>query len=215
MLALGLDPSMGGFGFCVHDTSASGVNRVVRKGTFASPSSDLFVRRYVGLRECVVDLLDDHPEVHVVGVESPPFGEQWSEGLYALFMFVNEALFLRRRDVVHFDPVTVKLLAKGDPKARQGKMFKSDMIQTASADTSPSIRWNHNEADAYVIARSAARFWQSREGTLLVEGLTPAERHVFARSHTYVRGARKGETERKGLLYREGERFFRFSQFPR
>jgi recombination protein RecA len=215
MIALGLDPSMGGFGFCVHDPYASKEARVVRRGTFASPSTDVFVRRYLGLRACVEDLLEDHPDVSIVGVESPPFGEQWSEGLYALFVLVNEALYTRRKDVVYFDPVTVKMLAKGDPKARKGKMFKGDMIAEAVSDTSPTLRWNHNEADAYLIARYAARFWQFLGGSLPDTALTPAERHAFSRSHTFTKGSRKGEVERKGLIYRENDRFYRFSQRPR
>jgi len=211
MLSLGLDPSMSGFGWCVHDPWATGKARVVDKGRFASPSSEVFIARYLGLRACVLDLLDDYPEVKIVGVESPPFGEAWSEGLYGLFLYVNEAIYLRRRDVVYFDPSTVKALTKEDPEVRKGKMFKADMVAMAQADTGV-FRWNGDEADAYHIARFAARFWLLIEGEITEDVLLPSEKHTFLRSHTFTRGKHAGETQKLGTLFREDERFFRFSR---
>lgn len=166
------------------------------------------------LRDQVIALLKKFPHVKSLGVESPPFGEQWSEGLYGLFLYVNEAAYVCRRDVVYFDPATVKMLAKGDPAARKGKMFKSDMVNATLADTGGTGRWNHNEADAYIIARSAARFWQLINGDVQVESLTPAEAQSFARTHTFTKGKRAGQTVKSGLVYREKDRFFRFSQIP-
>lgn len=213
MLALGLDPSMTGFGWCIHDSDATGRDRAYARGKFSTPAKEIFISRYMYLRDQVGALLDKYPAVKVLGVESPPFGEQWSEGLYGLFLYVNEAVYTRRRDVVYFDPVTVKMLAKGDPK-RKGKMFKSDMVNAALADTGGIGRWNHNEADAYIIARSAAQFWRFVQGGIQAEDLTPAELHSFARTHTFVRGKRAGQTVKSGLVYREKDRFFRFSQLP-
>jgi len=210
-LSLGLDPSMSGFGWCVHDADASGRKRVVDKGRFASPSSEVFIARYLGLRACVGDILDDYPEVRIVGVESPPFGEQWSEGLYGLYLYVNEAVYLRRKDVVYFDPLTVKLLAKEDPTVRRGKMFKADMVAMAKADTGIP-QWNGDEADAYHIARFAARFLLLLEGKIDKDVLLPSEQHVFLKEHSFVRGKHAGETHQLGTMFREGERFFRFSQ---
>lgn len=214
MLCIGLDPSMTGFGWCVHDTEAFGPKRVVDKGRFSSPSSDIFVERYIGLRSCIEDLLDDWPDVTRVGVESPPFGELWSEGLYGLFLYVNEALFTRRRDVVYFDPLTVKLLAKEDPEVRRGTMFKADMVAMAKADTGIP-KWNADEADAYHIARFSARFWQLFDGSIEPDVLLPSEAHVFLKEKTFKKGKHAGETHRDGTLFRENERFFRFSQVRR
>lgn len=213
MLALGLDPSMTGFGWCIHDSGATGRDRAYARGRFSTPAKQIFISRYMYLRDQVGALLDKYPDVKVLGVESPPFGEQWSEGLYGLFLYVNEAVYTRRRDVVYFDPVTVKMLAKGDP-ARKGKMFKSDMVNATLADTGGTGRWNHNEADAYIIARSAAQFWRLIEGDIQAEDLTPAEVHSFTRTHTFTRGKRAGQTVKDGLVYREKDRFFRFSQLP-
>lgn len=213
MISLGLDPSLTGFGWCVHNASAVGKKRVVARGRWATPAKQLFITRYMALREHVKVLLDKYPEVEIVGVESPPFGELWSEGLYGLFLYVNEAIYTRRKDVVFFDPATVKLLAKGDPK-RTGKMFKSDMVAAAKADTDgATVKWNHNEADAYIIGKSAARFWSFLSGAIQVGNLSPAEVHVFTRTHTFQRGKRAGETVKSGLVYREEDRFFRYSKF--
>lgn len=213
MLALGLDPSMTGFGWSVHDSDATGRTRDVARGRFATSPRQVFISRYMYLRDQVAALLDRYPTVKVLGVESPPFGEQWSEGLYGLFLYVNEAVYTRRRDVVYFDPSTVKMLAKGD-QARKGKMFKSDMVNAAVADTGGTGRWNHNEADAYIVARSAAQFWRLVEGQIQIEDLTPAEAHSFARTHTFKKGKHAGETVKGGLVYRENDRFHRFSHIP-
>lgn len=213
MLCIGLDPSMSGFGWCVHDANAFGKKRVVDKGRFASPSSDVFIERYMGLRACVSDLLDDWPEVKRVGIESPPFGELWSEGLYGLFLYVNEAIYTRRRDVVYFDPSIVKFLTKEDPEVRRGKMFKADMVAMAKADTGIS-RWNADEADAYHVARFAARFWMLFDGVIESDVLLPTERAIFLKEKTFSRGKHAGETHQLGTVFREDDRFFRFSQLP-
>jgi len=211
VITLGLDPSLTGFGWCVHRSDVAGPERVVAKGVWSTPAKGrVFVWRYMFMRESVGQLIDRFPEIEGVGVESPPFGELWSEGLYGLFLYVTEAVFSRRRDVVFFDPLTVKLQAKMDPKVRRGTMDKRDMIEAAKADTQVK-RWNHNEADAFVIARSAARFWEYLRGSLSHEELTPSEKQSFARMRIIQQGPRAGEVERKGLVFREDERFFRFS----
>lgn len=210
MITLGLDPSLTGFGWSVHNSSVYGPGRVVAKGVFETLSSRVFVWRYMFLREAVRALLARYPDVEAIGVESPPFGEQFSEGLYGLFLYVNEAVFTARKDVVFFDPQTVKRLAKGDPSIRKGSMDKGDMIDAAKVDTGVKS-WNHNEADAYIIARSAARFWEFVKGALQHDELTPSEADAFDREETPTRGPRAGRTFRHGLLHKENERYFRFS----
>lgn len=222
MLSLGLDPSMTGFGWCVHDTDAVGRARVVKKGRWKTSSKDIFLCRYLYLRDSIGALLDEIPEIQIVGVESPPFGEQWSEGLYGLFLYVNEAVYLRRRDVVYFDPLTVKLLAKEDPALRRGKMFKADMVAMAKADTGIA-RWNADEADAYHIARFSARFLLLLDGLIDEDVLLPSEKHVFLRQRVISAGGKttiirskvskiEGKTQGLGTMFRENDRFFRFSK---
>lgn len=211
MIVLGLDPSMTGFGWCVHDSAATGPARVVARGRFATPAKQVFVARYMTLRDSIDGLIVQYPQVQAVGIESPPFGELWSEGLYALFVYVNEVVYTRRKDVVYFDPGTVKMLAKGDPKARKGKMFKTDMVAAARADTGIKGAFNHNEADAYLVAKFTARFWLFFTGQIAEADLTPSEYQAFAKVHTFVKGERAGETIRTGAVYKEGKRFYRFS----
>ena len=212
MISLGLDPSLTGFGWCVHDSAADGPARVVDRGRFATSSKAIFVQRYIELRESVAGVLDTYSGIEAVGVESPPFGEQYSEGLYALFLMVNEAIYTRRKDVVYFDPGTLKMLVKEDPSVRKGKMFKTDMVEAAKADTGIRGKFNHNEADAYHIARYAARFFEFVSGKISEDVLTPAEHRAFAKVHTFTRGKRKGETVRAGAAFKENQRFFRFSE---
>lgn len=162
------------------------------------------------LREALGRVLDTFPEIEAVGVESPPFGESYSEGLYGLFLYVNEAIMLHRKDVVYFDPHRVKLLAKMDPSIRRGSMDKRDMVDAAKQDTGIK-HWNNDEADAYIVARSAARFWDVFHGVVSEDELTPAEDQVFRATHTFVRGSKAGKTVKRGALFKEGDRFYQFS----
>jgi hypothetical protein len=163
------------------------------------------------IRGMLLDLIDRYPLVAGIAVESPPFGELWSEGLYGLFLYVNEAIYVRRKDVVFFDPVTLKSLVKMDAKIIKGRLSKGDMVEFAMADAGLKKPINHNEADAYHLARFAARFWEFHSGVLTEADLTPSELHTFARTHTYQRGKHAGETTKRGTVYRENERFFRYS----
>jgi hypothetical protein len=178
VITLGIDPSLTGLGWCVHDGDVVGPGRVIAKGWFSTPREQIDYLRYMFLREAVGRVLAAYPQIEGVGVESPPFGESWSEGLYGLFLYMNEALVRARKDVVYFDPLRVKLLTKMDSSIRRGKMDKSDMIDAAKAETSIRV-WNHNEADAYIIARSAARFWDFQRKLVTVDELTPSERSIF------------------------------------
>lgn len=213
MITLGLDPSLTGFGWLIHDSSVTGPKRVMARGRWRTTSKTLWIERYVTLRGEVQRLLDSYLLIEAVGVESTTFGEKRSESLYALFLSVNEAVWSRRKDVVYFDPGTVKMLTKEDPSVRRGKMFKSDMIDAAKADTGLG-RWTSDEADAYHIARFTARFWKFLRGEIQVTDLTPAEYQAFAKIHTFTRGTRAGETEMRGAIYKENQRFYRFSLLP-
>lgn len=210
MITLGIDPSLTGCGWCVHNGSVSGTGRVIAKGTVRTPASRIFYWRYMFLRAVILRVLDEYPAIQAVGVESPPFGEGYSEGLFGLFLYVNEAVLLRRKDVVYFDPLRVKLLAKMDAEVRRGVMDKGDMVDIARQDTGVE-RWTHDEADAYVVARSAARFWELHAGTITSSELTPAEDQVFRSVHVFSQGPKAGTTKGKGILYKEGDRFYRFS----
>ena len=91
-------------------------------------------------------------------------------------------------------------------------MNKPDMVDAAKEDTGGKGRWDHNEADAYHVARAAGRFWCLYEGLLSEEDLTDYEKHAFALIKTWKKGKKAGQTEKKGMLYREYEKFFLFSK---
>lgn len=211
MITLGLDPSLRGFGWCIHDSSAEGRDRVIAKGRWKTTSKQVFVQRYMELREHVGRTLDEYLQIEAVGVESPSYGELFSSGLYGLFLVVNEAIYIRRKDVVYFDPLTVKMLTKEDPSVRKGKMFKSDMVDAAKMDAGGG-GWNSDEADAYHVARYAARFWELLDGVIDETDLTPSEQLAFVKIHTFTRGVKKGLTVKLGAVFKENRRFFRFSQ---
>jgi hypothetical protein len=193
----------------------AGSARIVAKGHQATDSKDIFITRYIALRGLILSLLKEHPEVQAVGIESPPFGESYSEGLYGLFLYVCEAVYLYRKDVVFFDPLTVKALTKMDARIRRGSMDKRDMVEAARIDTGIlKGRFDHNEADAYHIARFAARFWEFVNGVITEEDLVPSELNSWYRKHEFKRGVKAGKTVYSGLSFKENDRFFRFSQIP-
>ena len=211
MISLGLDPSFTGFGWCVHNSSVAGPKRVVDKGTFKTTSKMVFVARNMTLRDQLTELIERYPEIQAVGVESPPFGESYSEGLFGLFVYVNEVLYTHFLDVVYFMPTELKRLTKMDPRVRRGSMDKQDMVEAAKVDTEIK-RWNHNEADAYHVARHAARFWEYLNGEITQEDLVPSELWAFARIYHDPKGdLRTAKSKKGGLVFRENDRFYRFS----
>lgn len=203
MITLGLDPSLTGFGWAIHVSTVSGPGRVLAKGVLSTAAQELQVARYMYLQGALKEILRAYPEVQNIGAESPPYGEQYSEGLYGLYLYVLEAAFTCRKDIVFFDPGTVKMLVRLDPRIRKGKIDKRDVIDAAVADTTIK-KWNHNEADAYIVARSTAHFWEFLDGSLTEEDLVPSEAQAFL-----GRAIKSGRTG--GASSKEGSRFFRFS----
>jgi len=213
MRVLGLDPSMRQYGWVLIDTDKTGKKRVLDRGRWGTSPKDLLVDRYVELRETLRQGVRDlNPDF--VGVESPAYGEQWSEGMFALFMYTQEALKAEGQDVVFLSAGQCKARARrflGRPeKPKKWKMGKPDMVEAAALLTKGG-RWNHNEADALWVAEVAARFWQFYTKEIEDTDLDDIEQELFARVHTFKRGKREGETERTGLIFREGDRFFRWS----
>jgi len=211
MIILGLDPSLSAFGWAVHDTDGVGEGRCPGRGRFATAAKMTFVDRYVFMRESLRELLKNvRPDK--VGIESPIFHNMFSEGMYGLFLYSNEALRIEQKDVVYFAPEQGKAHARESLRRPKGwKMLKGDMVAAAKADTTIG-RWNHNEADAYLIGRLAARFWDFFEGRILEADLTPVEKHQFLLIHTYQKGKKAGQVVKKGLMYREEDRFFLWSK---
>jgi len=217
MLVLGFDPSLSNYGWAVHDTDAQGRDRCPARGRFQTSSKTLFVDRYIQMRENVQGLLAQFPHITHLGCESPVFKELYSEGMYGLYLYTCEGIRTSKRDVVMFSPPQVKSHARlflNRPKV-DGKVWimdKPDMVEAAKTDCGDVGVWNHNEADAYWVARAAARFWLHLDGTVPLADLNEVERKQFTDIQTFQRGKRAGQTVERGILYREDERFFRWSQ---
>lgn len=217
MLILGLDPSLTNFGWAIHDTDAEGKARCLERGRFRTKKKDFpyEVSRYMFLRESLRELIAEHPEVDAMGVEHPVMNENYSEGMYALFIFTLEAIFSQNQDLVLWAPPQIKKFARdksGLPS--DWKMGKQDMSDTARDDTGGG-QWDHNEADAYHVAAFAGRWWKFYMGDLDDEELTPYEKKTFTHIRRITKGKKAGQMEIKGVLHREGERFFLWSMTDR
>lgn len=211
MLVLGLDPSLTNYGWAIYDSEAEGQSRCPQRGRFQTTPKMPFVDRYIYMREHLRELIQTY-QPDRVGIESPVFNDLWSEGMYGLFLYSNEALKLEKKDVVFFSPGQLKVHARHFLDRPKGwKMLKGDMVEAAKRNAGNKGRWNHNEADAFWAALAAARFWQFFEGTLQEGDLTPAEKHQFIKIHTYQRGKKAGQTIKPGLIHREEDRFFLWS----
>lgn len=213
MLVLGLDPSLRNYGWALHDTEAEGRDRCVVRGRFQTEKRQFpdEIRRYKYLRQCLFEKIEElQPDV--MGIEYPVFNEDYSEGMYALFMFSQEAIQDQRQNLVLVGPTQAKAWAKELLERPDGwSMGKSDMVDAAKEITGGKGRWDHNEADAYLVASVAGRFWKLYAEELDEEDLTPVELRMFTEIHTFIRGKRKGETQIKGMIHRELDRFYLWS----
>lgn len=213
MKVLGLDPSLTNFGWAIHETSApvGDTSRCPARGRFRTPSKMEFIDRYVYMREHLQELVQEH-QPDKVGIEFPVFGNLWSEGMYGLFLFSCEALKREGCDVVFWSPLQVKAHARDTIDRPKGwQMDKVDMCEAAKVDAAGG-RWNHNEADAYLVGVLSGRFWDFFEGNLAEGGLTKTEARYFTLVKKYTRGKKAGRTVRKGVIHREDDRFFRWSK---
>jgi len=170
-----------------------------------------FVDRYITIRESLRALINAH-QVRLVGIEYPIIDAMFSEGMYGLFLYSCEALKSERCDVVFWSPLQVKAHARESLARPKGwVMDKKDMVDAAMHDASGS-KWNHNEADAYLVARLSARFWHLISSELLEGGMTAVETKYFTEVKKFIRGKNAGKEVQRGVIYREDERFFLWSQ---
>lgn len=212
MRILGFDPSLTNYGWAVINMTEQGEKRCEARGRFKTPASMLYINRYVSMRQDVRALIRDVKPDHM-GIEFPVFDNLFSEGMYGLFLYTSEAIREERQDVVFWSPLQVKAHARESlGRPAKWEMKKPDMVEAARVDAGNKGNWNHNEADAYMVACLAGRFWQLHDGLLTEESLTPVERKYFLDVKRYVRGKKAGKEEKKGVMYREDERFFMWSE---
>ena len=210
-MILGLDPSLRAFGWTLIDENLS----IVDKGLFSTEADIIFVDRYIYLREQLRTLIQSCKEKtdHLqVGIESPIFNDLYSEGMYGLFLYSNEALKLEKMDVVFLTPNQVKAHAHeflGRPKG--WKMQKADMVE-ACKKANPHVKSiNHHQSDAYWVGRIASRFWDAMDGRIELDTLSDLEKKHFTDVDLYVKGAKEGRVKRQGLSHKEDDRWFRWS----
>lgn len=214
MLALGLDPSLSGFGFAVHDPDAQGrARRVVSFHEKTLPST-VMVARFMHLRSVVRSILDEYP-IDIVGIESPAYDAGPFQTIhYGLMQFSLEAIFEKRIDCVTFDPTTLKYLAKGDPIRNKGQMGKLEMQRFVQLDTMDAELIDNNEADAYSVSYFSARFRQLHQGIIGPDDLSPSERRKFVTVSRQKKTVIGKKTVQTGHLFRENKLFFQFSKIP-
>lgn len=203
---------MTNYGWAIHDTDApvGTPERCVARGRFRTPADMEFVERYCTYRQNLMDILDKY-RPDKVGIEFPVFDSMFSSGMYGLFLYSCEALKSRGMDTVFWSPMQVKAHARDSIKRPSNwQMEKPDMVEATRLDVGGKA-WNHNEADAYLIGVLSGRFWGLLEGSISEGDLTATEKKYFMTVHTYLRGRKAGKTVKKGIIYREDDRFFLWS----
>jgi Holliday junction resolvasome RuvABC endonuclease subunit len=215
-MILGLDPSLRNFGWVLIKDDGTFMD----KGMMSTSAKTMFVQRYIDLREGLKEIVQkvraEHPEETLrVGIESPIFNDLYSEGMYGLFLYSNEALMLEKADTVYLTPNQVKAHAHAFLDRPKGwKMLKADMVDAVKQATQGqpgATRWNHHQADAFWVAKAASRFWLLTEGEISVDDLSDLERKHFTSLEKYVKGKKAGKVKRMGLTHKEDDRFFRWS----
>lgn len=212
MRILGLDPSLRNYGWALYDTEAEGPDRCVDRGRFRTEKKDFSdeIGRYMYLRESLYDKIQELKPDNM-GIEHPVMNEDYSEGMYGLFLFSMEAIKCAGQNLVLVGPPQIKKWAKDFlERPKVWKMMKSDMVD-AAREHAGGGKWDHNEADAYVVATFAGRFWEFYVGNLNEDELTPYEKQTFTLIRTITKGKRVGQIDTKGFLHREGDRFFLWS----
>jgi len=214
-MILGLDPSLRAFGWVLMTDEA----QYLDKGMMGTDADMIFVDRYIylreGLREVIQKCKEAYPtETLRVGIESPIFNDLYSEGMYGLFLYSNEALKLEEVDTVFLTPNQVKAHAHLFLSRPRGwKMQKADMVEAAKKATEGqgAKAWNHHQADAYWVGRTASRFWKLVNEEIALDELSELEAKHFISLERYVQGKKAGRIKRMGITYKEDDRFFRWS----
>lgn len=214
-MILGLDPSLRNFGWVLMTDDG----QYLDKGMMGTTAEMMFVDRYIclreGLREVVQKIKVERPgETLRVGIESPIFNDLYSEGMYGLFLYSNEALMLERVDTVYLTPNQVKAHAHAFLNRPKGwKMQKGDMVEAAKSATEGqgAKRWNHHQADAYWVGRTAGRFWQLVYDEIEDHELSELEVKQFTSLEKYLKGKKAGRIKRMGITHKENDRYFRWS----
>lgn len=203
MRVLGIDPSLNDTGWAVIDTEKGEPPELVGSGRFRSKSDDFFLTKYKRAWEGVDRVIEKY-KPDFLSIEIPPPAGSYSAGLYPLWVTMADTSLKHRIPFLTLVPTQVKAYAR-HVLGEKGKMFKSDMVETAKRILNTQKAMNHNVADAIIVAWSGARFWLLYEKIIGEEELTRGERLMFSR--TITRRA-TGRVEGVGIIYKEGEAYY-------
>jgi len=209
-LILGVDPSLTSTGWSILNGATK---KCLDWGAIKTTTKELMVKRFLVIRKEVDQLIAQY-KIKFVGCESPVFGGYETGTAFALYILLQEAFLKRKVNLVYFAPKQLHKLLKEEGYGTAGKIFKSDSVEAATDFLNNQLpnRATGDKADSLHAARLGYRFWQFFNKKLKIENLTKAEKEMFAKTHTFVKGNKKGTTERKGIIYREDDLFFRFSK---
>jgi len=214
MIVLGLDPSFSAYGWAVHDNSAKNRKRLIASGHEQTLPSTVAVARFLHFQSLVTDLIIKY-DPEVIGIESPAYDAGPFQTIhFGLMMFSMVPIFQMRKDCILFDPATLKYLAKEDPGIRKGVMNKLDMQRMVQLDLNTPNKLNDNEADAYLIAKYAARLMMLNNNKIKPESLTVSEKRVFIERKRTVKTVFGKKVKRVAHAFRENSRYFLFSKIP-
>ena len=209
-LILGLDPSLTSTGWSILNGSKK---ECLDWGMLKTNTKTIMVKRFIFIKDELQKLIDQY-KIRFVGCEAPVFGGYETGTAYALYIGLQEVCLNCKVDIVYFAPSQLHKLLREEGYGTAGKIFKSDSVEAAKAflnDKIPS-RATGDKADSLHAARFGYRFWQFFNESLIRDALTSAEFEMFTKTHTFIKGKKKGTTERKGLIHREDDLFFRFSK---
>lgn len=211
---LGLDPSLSKTGFVVLDTESDGSGTVDRGLLRTSKEDGILVLRLLKQVAQIEEKLDTY-NINFIGMEAPFYDAFSTEQLFALNQFLHMMFLKRGVFVVCFPPQQLKKLVFPDVSVKEiGKPEMIDKAKTALDLQGKKLA--EDTADAYWAGIFGTRFYKFYiEKTLKESYLGEYESHVFCGKHTFTRGAKKGITELKGIIYRENELFFDFESIKR
>lgn len=214
MRVLGLDPSLNAYGWAIHDFRSSGALRRVDSGHEGTLSSTVPVARFMHFRSLVDKLLKEY-QPDAVGLESPAYDAgPFQTTHFGLMMFSMEPIFARRKDLVLFDPATLKALVRGSMKSKLGTITKLEMQRFVQLDLMDTNILNDNEADAYCVSYFASRFLRTLEGTLDPNDLNPSELNTFLLRTKVIKTLKGNRKKFVSHAFKENSRYFAFSKIP-
>jgi len=206
-----LDPSIKKTGYAVFDT-ADPADSVVERGRLKTSRSDgVLVQRLLKQAGQVRELMERH-SIEFISMESPYFGGNEAEHLFALNQFLHREWLEMGTYVIVFPPQQLKKLAVPDMSVND--VHKPQMINGVKELLGIyGQRITDDEADAVWAGWLGKQFYNWRIDKIISDSDLRADlMKAFAHKHTYTRRPKKGSTDYKGLIYRENELFFDFKK---